>query len=128
MLEVDDVHRPGPPAADSGLAADQLLEEALRARAEREHVTVPAVRRGHPIVRAQDARDPHADGLLAAAEMGRAIHLAAQEQRVHRLLEAPDQQHLPEQVDVQGRLVGPRHGRERVRHRAGSRVCQSVSS
>ena len=70
-----------------------------------------AVGAGDAVALAERAREADRDRLLARAEVRRPVHLAAQEQRLDELLEAPDQQHPA--VEIRARRRGPRSLRRR---------------
>ena len=65
VLEVDDVHRAGAPAADAGRAAEHLGGEPLGVGAERQRVAVAAVGAGDPVAVGERRADADRDRLLA---------------------------------------------------------------
>ena len=75
-------------------------------------MAVSAVGRAHAVAILEHAR--HADGncLLAGVEMGGPVDLAAQEERLDQILEAPDQDHRAVEVEVELSLAdnGPLTG------------------
>ena len=83
-------------------------------------MAVPAVGAGDAVVLAEHARDADGDRLLAAVEVRGAVHLAAQEQRLDRLLEAADPQHRAVGVAVE-RAIGLAPGRRDAGRGLGER-------
>src|SRR5439155_26630507 len=75
-----DVHRAGAAAVDARLAPEHLVEELLRIDAERQRVTVTAVRRRNTVALLQQAGDAGRNRLLSRIEMRRPVDLALQEQ------------------------------------------------
>src|SRR5438034_8328848 len=89
VLQVHDIHRPGPSRADPRFASEQLVEQALRVEAKRERVTMPAVGSRHPVCRVENAGHADSDGLLTRVEMRRPVDLALEDTAVTHLLELP---------------------------------------
>ena len=116
VLEVDDVHRSRAAAADAGGAAEHLGHQPLGVGAGRERVAVAAVGAGDPVARLERGADADRDRLLAGVEVGRAVHLAAQEQPVDLALEQADQQHAA--VPLEHGALGPRVGDRHAPHPA----------
>ena len=67
------------------------------------------------VVDLEHARDADGDCLLAGVEMGGAVDLAAQEERLDQVLEAPDQDHRAVEAEVELRLADDRQF-ARMRH------------
>src|SRR5438067_950367 len=107
VLEVDHVHRSGPPAAYSAGPPEELVEQALRLNTQRERMAVAAVGPGHPVLRLQHRAHAHRHRLLPRVQVRGAVHLALEEQVLHRVLEAPDQQHPAVELE---RLVAVANG------------------
>src|SRR5689334_8816514 len=104
VLEVDHVHRPGAAGAHTGRAPEQLVQQSLRVHAEGQRVAVPAIGPRRAVLRLEHGAHPRRHRLLPRVEMRRAVHLALQEQRLHRVLEAADQQHPPVELEPLGRV------------------------
>ena len=88
VVGVDDVHRAGTAAVDARRTPEQLGEERLRlgARARaRDRGRGRCTRRGR---RPQRAREADRDRLLTRVEMRRAVHLAAEEERLDEILDS----------------------------------------
>ena len=104
MSRVDDVHRAGATAVDTGLAAEQLREQRIGVGSHREQVAVPAIRARDPVVRPEHAGEADGDCFLPGIEVGRPVDLAAEEETLHPVLEAADEEHplveLRVKVDV----------------------------
>src|SRR5712692_2541313 len=100
-LGVGDVHRTALAVAVAGLLPEQLRKHAVELRAFGDAVPVAAMRAGDVVVVVE--RRAHADGhgLLADVEMRQPRHLASAIQLVDLLLEMPDPQHAPVQLDCQ---------------------------
>ena len=99
------VHRAGATAVDAGLACEHHLEQLLGVDTDRKRVTVTAVGRGDTNALLEQARDPGRDRFLPRVQMGRPVDLALEEERLHELLEAADEQHLAVEPRVQLDLV-----------------------
>ena len=99
-----------------GRTTEHLVEQPLRVDAERERVPVAAVGRGDAIAILEDARDSDRNRLLPGIEVRRPVDLAAKEERLDQILEAPDQDHRPVEAEVEvgfagdGRILCRRHG------------------
>jgi hypothetical protein len=105
------VHRACAAAVYTRCAAEHLVEEGLRVDAQRERVTVAAVGGRHPVALLEQACNAGRHRLLPRIQMRRAVDLALQEERLHKVLEAADEEHL---------TVDPRVALEVVEH-AGTR-------
>ena len=125
VLEVDHVHRAGAAAADAGGAPEQLVQQALRRGSDGERVAVAAVGARDAVVGGEHAADARRRRLLAVVEMRRAVHLALQEERVDRFLEAPDQAHPAVEREHQIAVGGGRCGR--CGGRGGHQTTTSLS-
>src|SRR5579884_407340 len=93
VREVRDVHRPALALVVAGRLAEQFGEHEVDARALREAVAVPAMRRGDVVVLAKRRADADRDALLADVEVREAGHLRAAVEIVHLLLEEADPRH-----------------------------------
>ena len=62
---------------------------------------MPAVRAGDAVALPQSACEADGHRLLSGAQVRRPVDLSAQEQGLDELLEAPDQEHLPVEVDME---------------------------
>ena len=73
---------------------------------------MPAVGAGDAVALLEHAREPDSHRLLSRVQMRRAVHLAAQEEALHAVLEPPDEQHPAIEVrreagfDCSGRGLG----------------------
>ena len=107
---MEEVHRPAPAAADALDPPEHLGHDGIHVDASRERMTVVAVRRHQGVVRAQvvDHSDRHR--LLPDVEVHEAADALAGVELGAPLLEAPDPQHPPVQLEQVGR--GRRVGRE----------------
>ena len=127
VLEVDDVHRAGAPAADAGRAAEHLGGQRLGLGALGERVAVAAVGAADVVVGLERHADADRDRLLAGGEVRGAVDLAPQEEAVDRLLELADQQHPPVGVEVGASRLALAGGR-RAAARLGARVGALIGS
>ncbi len=69
---------------------------------------MPPIRTSDPVTFIEGACEAHRDGLLARIEMRRPEDLPFEEERLDAVLDAPDHEHPPveleRQIDVRGRL------------------------
>ncbi len=115
-LDVVEMHRAAVAVRAALLLAVELGHELIRVRPFRERVPVRAVRRSDDVAVAERATDADRARLLADRNMEEAGQLAGTEPLLDLLLEAPDQEHLAQDV-LQIRLrkaralLNLRHGR-----------------
>ena len=98
LLEVVEMHRAAVAARAALRLAVELGHDGVRVRSLGDRVPVGAVRRGDHVLQPQRRADARGDGLLADADVQEAGELARPEALLDLLLEAPDQQHLPEEL------------------------------
>ena len=103
-LDVVEVHRAAVAVRAALELAVQLGHELVRVRALGERVAVGAVRRGDHVAVLERAADPDGDRLLADRHVEESGQLAGTEALLDLLLEAPDQEHLAEELAQ--RLLG----------------------
>ena len=118
VLDVDHVHRPGPPAAHAGGAAEHLGDQRAGVGALGERVAVAAVGAGEVVVGLERRADADRHGLLAGAQVRGAVDLALEEQPLHLGLELADQQHRPVALEVRRRRLGADRDADRGRSHA----------
>src|SRR5207253_27016 len=97
-LDVVEVHRAAVPARAALELPVQLRHDLVRRRADRERVAVRAVRRGDHVALLERGADADGDGLLPDRDVEEARQLPGAETLLDLLLEAPDQQHLAQQL------------------------------
>ena len=112
---------------------EQLVEQRLRARRRaraRGRGRGRCRRRGPR--RPSASQTPTADGLLARAQVRRAVHLAPLEQRLDLVLEAADEAHAPVELEVVRGVLGARPGAADrgplLAHEVCIRASESASS
>src|SRR5882724_7304337 len=116
-LDVVEVHRPAVPVRAALELPVELGHQLIRMRALCERVPMRAVRRGNHVAVGKRAADADSDRLLPDRDVQEPRQLAGAEALLDLLLEAPDQEHLPEEL-AQGLLGDPaalfdfRHGRD----------------
>jgi hypothetical protein len=80
-------------------------------------MSVAAVGRADAVAVLEHARHSDGDRLLARVEVGRAVDLAPEEERLDEVLEPPDQDHRAVEAEIElglaadGLLAGVRHAR-----------------
>ena len=105
----DHVHGAGATATHARCSAEQLVEQALRLEPEREGMTVSAIRARHAVIAGEQAGNPDLDRFLTRAEMGGAVHVTLEEERLDEVLEAADHEHATVEVEVErGVRASPR--------------------
>ena len=67
-----------------------------------------AVRARHPVVRPERGREADRDRLLPGVEVRRPVDLPAEEEALHAVLEATDEEHPPVQLRVRVDVLGER--------------------
>ena len=96
--DVDEVHRAAEAAAEAGVAAHQLGQQAIERRALGDRVAVCAVARVHRVAVAQLTAHGRRDALLADAQMDQPVDLAGAREHADPLLEEADPPHRREQA------------------------------
>src|SRR5579885_2045731 len=119
-LDVVEVHRAAVPVRAALDLPVQLRHHRVRMRAARERVPVRTVRRGEDIAVLHRLAHADRDRLLPDRDVQEAGKLAGAEALLHALLEAADQQHLPQEVPQEVLADGAlpldlRHGAASVR-------------
>src|SRR4029077_3906241 len=97
---IGDVHRSALAPAVAGFFAQKLRKHPVWRRPLGQAMTVPTVRAGDVVVRAQRFANTYGHRFLANVKMGQAGHQGPGVQIVHALLEQPDRQHLPVETQV----------------------------
>ena len=105
---VVEMHRPAATPAQAVALAEELRHDPPRLRALGQRVAVAAMRRRHPVGRAEMRADAGRDSLLADVEMQETGGLALAAGDLGSGLKSPQQHHVAEQPDQ-------RRGRRHVR-------------
>ena len=97
-LDVVEVHRPAVAVRAAFELSVQLGHQRVRRGAPRERVPVGPVGRGDHVVLLERRADADRDGLLADRDVQEPRQLAGPEPLLDHLLEAPDQQHVAQEI------------------------------
>ena len=103
---VGEVHRAALAMAEAVRLAEDLRHRAVQRSPHREHGTVAAVGASHGVARSEHAARTDGDRLLPLTEMRAAADEVLHEEAHHLVLEEPDLEHLPVQVDQQPAVLG----------------------
>jgi len=97
-LDVVEVHRAAVAVGAALELAVELRHHGVRVRPARKRVPVGAMRRGEDVTVVQRLADADRDRLLADRDVQEARQLAGAEALLDLLLEAPDQEHLAQEL------------------------------
>jgi hypothetical protein len=97
-LDVVEVHRAAVTLAAAFELPVELRHDGVRVRAPRERVAVRAMGRGEDVAVVERLTDADSDRLLADRNVEEAGQLARAEALLDLLLEAPDQEHLAQEI------------------------------